>query len=81
MDTGIEQWDYIYSLNFLVYEHYPVNLNRAFPETLRNVWNLITKSGLIRNLCALSHCTKAYNIYHWEHYILHTKFIHLRYPK
>ena len=69
---------------YLASLQYPVNLNRAkiaFPEALKNVWNLNTKSDLIQDPCALSHCTKSYNIFRWEHNILHTKLIHLRHTK
>ena len=38
----------------------------AFAETLRNVWNLSTKSGFIQYLCTLSHYTKAYNLLFWK---------------
>ena len=34
----------------------------AFAETLRNVWNLNTKLGLIKNRSFLSHYTKAYGV-------------------
>ena len=59
-------------------KYFHVNLNRAksaFNEISRNAWNLSTKSGSIQNLCALSHCTIAYNISSWKQYILHTEFI------
>ena len=48
-----------------------IRAKRAFAETLRNIWNLSTKSGLIQNLWlwALSHFCH----WNWKHYILHTK--------
>jgi len=48
------------------------------PKLSRNAWNFSTKSGLVQNLWTWKYCTIAYNICHWKHYILHTKFITLR---
>ena len=53
--------------SYLMNKHYPVDLigvKTAFAEALRNAWKLSIKSGLIQNLGALSHYTKAYHVYH-----------------
>ena len=59
------------------YSVYLIRMKSTFPETLRNLQKLITKSALIENLCVLLHYAKTHNIHHRNTNTLHTeKCIH-----
>ena len=61
MYTGIIFIHFIYLLSKFYYVDL-IRAKTAFPETLRNAWNLSTKCNIIQNLCSLSHYIIAYHV-------------------